>query len=151
ILPLIGHVPVDRIDRTDAINLHTGLAKHRYAANRVLAVFSSLMSYAELRELRPPASNPCRGLERFDEANRKRFLSVTERARLWAYLDEIEPVEGPYVVAAFRILLLTGMRKQEVLTLRHDDIDLAHSVVRLRDSKTGAREVLLSKRALEIL
>jgi hypothetical protein len=34
ILPAVGHVPVDRIDRTDAINLHTGLVSHRYAANR---------------------------------------------------------------------------------------------------------------------
>jgi integrase len=151
ILPAVGHVPVDRIDRTDAINLHTGLVSHRYAANRVLAVFSSLMTYAEQRELRPPASKPCRGLERFDEAKRKRFLSVRERARLWTYLDEIEPIEGPYVVAAFRILLLTGMRKQEVLGLRHIDVDLAERIVYLRDAKTGPREVMLSTVAVNIL
>jgi integrase len=151
ILPAIGHVPVDRVDRTDAINLHTGLARHRYAANRVLAVFSSLMSYAEMRELRPPASNPCRGLERFDEAKRKRFLSVAERARLWAHLDTVEPIEGPYVVAALRLLLHTGMRKMEVLSLRHEDVDLVEGILQLRDAKTGPRAVLLSTLAVRIL
>jgi len=95
IVPLLGNVPVDRVDRTDAVHLHTSLAAQRYVANRVIAVLSALMTYAERLELRPPASNPCRGVERFGERKRKRPLTIPELNRLWTHLGEIEHVEGP--------------------------------------------------------
>jgi hypothetical protein len=79
----LGTLPIDRIDRADAIRIHSGLAAHRYAANRVIAVLSAVMNYAEGLGLRPPASNPCKALERYSEAKRKRPLTIVELARLW--------------------------------------------------------------------
>jgi integrase len=90
-------------------------------------------------------------LERFTETKRKRPLTAPELAKLWAHLADIEPTEGPFVVAAFRLYLLTGMRKSEVLTLRWTDIDFAEAVIRLRDSKTGPRVVPLSPLAIDVL
>jgi len=109
------------------------------------------MSHAERHELRPRNSNPCRGLERFREGKRKRPLSRTELARLWAHLKEIEATENPYIVAALRLLLLTGMRKSEVLNLIWADVDLEAGLVRLRDAKTGPRGVVLSRAAIAVL
>jgi integrase len=146
----LGALPIDRVERTDAIELHTRLAARRYAANRAIAVLSAVMTYAERRGLRPPASNPCRGLERFAEAKRKRPLTIDELAKLWTHLDEVEILEGPYVVAAFRLLLLTGMRKSEVLTLRWTDVNFTDRVIQLRDAKTGPRAVVLSQRAVQV-
>jgi integrase len=151
ISPELGSLPVDRVDRTDAIRLHTALAAHRYVANRVIAVLSAVMTYAERLELRPPASNPCRGLERFAEKRRKRPLTIVELGRLWDHLAETELIEGPHVVAAFRLLLLTGMRKSEVLKLRWSEIDWTAGVIQLHDTKTGPRDVVLSRRAIRVL
>jgi integrase len=151
IIPTLGALPVDRVDRADATQLHASLAEHRYAANRAVAVLSALMTYAERVGLRAQASNPCRGLERFAEAKRKRFLSIVELTRLWQYLAGIEATEGPYIVAAIRLLLLTGMRKSEVLSLQHSDVDLDAGLVRLRDAKTGPRVVVLSQPAIDLL
>ena len=76
---------------------------------------------------------------------RERFLSHEEYQRLGRVLDKTE-VDGwvlPTAVSAIRLLLLTGCRRNEVITLRWDDIDRTPGELRLRDSKTGARRVPL--------
>jgi integrase len=70
---------------------------------------------------------------------------------LWAYLKEIEATENPYILAALRLLLLTGMRKSEVLNLLWTDVDVEAGLVRLRDAKTGPRDVVLSGAAIAVL
>lgn len=149
--PHLGKVRVDRIDPADALKLHSELAAHRYIANRVIAVLSALMSYAERLGHRPQFSNPCRGLERFKETKRKRPLSASEVRALWSHLEHLDGVENPFVIGAIRLLLLTGMRREEVLTLRWDDINNEAGLIRLADAKTGPRSVILSRYALELL
>ena len=51
------------------------------------------------------------------------------------------------VVTAVRLLMPTGCRLNEVQTLRWEDVDPAAGELRLRDRKTGARMVPLSKAA----
>ena len=151
IKPTIGSTPLDKVGHGDVESIHSSLVAQRYVANRVVAVISSIMSHAERHELRPRNSNPCRGLERFREGTRKRPLSPTELAQLWGYLKEIEATENPYIVAALRLLLLTGMRKSEVLNLLWTDVDLESGIIKLRDAKTGPRDVVLSGAAIALL
>ena len=47
-------------------------------------------------------------------------------------------------VAAVRLLLLTGCRRNEILTLRWDDVDRTAGELRLRETKTGPRRVPLT-------
>ena len=84
---------------------------------------------------------------------RERFLTVDEYRRLGAALTEAE-VAGTvscHAVAAFRLLMLTGCRLTEILTLRWDDVDRTAGEFRLRDSKTGARMVALTPTAGRVL
>ncbi len=119
-------------------------------ANRTLALLSKMFGLAERWGLRPPGSNPCRGIDRFPEKRRERFLSGGEIARLGAVLEEEEPHET-FVVLAIRLLLLTGARRDEVLTLRWADVDFERSALRLPDSKTGAKVIPLGPAALALL
>jgi len=48
-------------------------------------------------------------------------------------------------------LILTGARKGEIRNLRWDEVDLEAAVLRLRDSKTGAKVIRLGAAAVEIL
>ena len=68
-------------------------------------------------------------------------------------LDEAEAAGSvwPPAVAAIRLLMLTGCRRSEILTLRWDDVDRSAGELRLRDSKTGARMVPLTSAAAEVL
>jgi integrase len=149
VLPKLGKKKLEDITRGDIAKLHHSLSKTPYQANRVLAVCSALFTKAEAWGLRPDGSNPCRHVERFPEKGRERMLNDDEFMRLNIALDQYQG--RPYVTAAIRLLLFTGCRLQEVLTLQWDDVDFDRSEMRLRDSKTGARIVQLSPPALDLL
>ena len=56
-----------------------------------------------------------------------------------------------HAAAAIRLLMLTGCRCNEILTLKWEDVDLEANEMRLRDSKTGPRAVPLSPAAAKVL
>ena len=68
-------------------------------------------------------------------------------------LDEVETRGGASAsaVTALRLLMLTGCRKNEILTLRWEDVALDQNELRLPDAKTGARVVPLSPSAVRLL
>ena len=80
------------------------------------------------------------------------LLTQAEFARLGRVLDEALWVGGtnPRAVAAIRLLMLTGCRKREILTLRWADVDLKSRELRLRDSKVGPRVAPLSPSAVRL-
>ena len=118
------------------------------AADRSAPVLSTIMKEAELLGYRPEESNPVRGIRRYRRKGRERFLSEEELRRLARWLSASEP-ERSLQVAAVRLLLLTGCRCSEVLTLRWSDYREGH--LHLRDSKTGPRIVWLSGIARGVL
>ena len=92
-------------------------------------------------------------MQKYKERSCERFLSEEEFRRLGRVLDDVE-AEGkvsPSAVAAIRLLMLTGCRRGEIVTLRWEDVDLEAGDLRLRDAKTGARQVALSPAAVRVL
>ena len=98
-------------------------------------------------------SNPCRHIEKYAERRIERFLSNDELARLGLVLAkaEKERTELPSVLAAIRLLLFTGCRLSEILTLKWSHADLEKRCLHLPESKTGKKTVYLSPPALEVL
>ena len=92
------------------------------------------------------------GVPRFPDQKNDRYLNMDEMGRLGSALADAEKEgENPEAVAAIRLLLLSGCRKSEVLSLRWAEIDFERGVLALPDSKTGAKIVLLGAPALELL
>jgi len=153
ILPAIGSQTVESLTTDDASRLHHSLHKKPIQANRVLALFSKLLSLAERWGMRPLGSNPCRHVERFRENKRERFLSSSELTRLGEALADVERDASEHLSAilAIRLLLLTGARRNEILTLRWSEVDLERSCLQLADSKTGKKIIRLGGAALELL
>ncbi len=120
------------------------------AALRTLAVLGAIFTFAVKRGLRP--DNPVRGVARFKGQKKERFLTTSELAQLGDALNAAER-EGfnPVAIAAIRLLVMTGARKAEILTLRWKWVDFERSCLRLPDSKTGAKVVPLGAPALELL
>ncbi len=152
VIPKLGGLKVAAVTRQDVAALHHALRDKRFMANRVLALLSKMFNLAEKWGLRPDGSNPCRHVERFKEKRRERYLSSEELARLADSLktEELEG-SGPHTAAAIRLLLLTGCRLREILQLRWEDVDLAAGLLRLPDSKTGAKVIYLSAPARAVL
>jgi integrase len=153
ILPAFGKQKVKNVNRVDVTKLHHALRDTPYQANRVMALLSKMFNLAERWGLRPDATNPCRHVEKYKEAKRERFLSPEELARLGSALAELEQegLELPSTITAVRLLILTGCRREEVLGLKWEHVDLATASLRLPDSKTGAKTVYLNQPALEVL
>ncbi len=90
---------------------------------------------------------------RYKRRKRERFLTDEEYRRLGRELAALE-AEGRVptpAAAALRLVMLTGCRLNEILTLRWDDVDHTARELRLRDAKTGARMVPLTPTAAAVL
>jgi integrase len=152
ILPVLGSLKVSSIDRNDIAKLHHSLQQFPIAANRSLSLLSKALNLAELWGYRPNHSNPCLHIKKYSEQKRETFLSQEEIARLMAILNEEEKSShNPWSLYAIRLLLLTGCRLNEILTLKWEEVDFNNQCLRLRDSKTGKKLVYLSTVAVEIL
>jgi integrase len=152
IKPGLGAIKITALKRADVSRWHQGMSGTPYEANRALACVSKAMSLAStVWELR--SDNPCRGIRRFPEPVRERFLDDDEMARLGAALTAAEQggIERPEAIRLIRLLAVTGMRLGEVCGLAWDDIDMQQRTIRLRDAKAGARTVRLGAAAVAIL
>lgn len=144
------------------------------AARRAYRVLSGIFTFAVNRGY--IVSNPCRGVKAGADGKGERYLSTDELQRLGDTLriaeteglptvlndgvnDKHRPKDltdrrievSPHAIAAIRLLLLTGCRRNEILCLKWEHVDFERGVLNLADSKTGAKKVYLSAPALQVL
>jgi integrase len=113
--------PLADITSFDVEKLKTELGrKTPRTANKVVVLLSAIMSKCGRW-----ADNPARGIERFEERVRTRRLNADELARLWKALDA---AEGSLWTDFFRVLIVTGARRQALCSMRWQDLDLAAGV-----------------------
>ena len=152
ILPALGSLKVSSIERSDIAKFHHSLQSLPVSANRVLSLLSKALNLAELWGYRPNHSNPCLHIKKYTEQKRERFLSQEEIARLMNVLEEEEKrTQNIWALYAIRLLLITGCRLNEILTLKWEEVDFSSQCLRLSDSKTGKKLVYLSTIAIDIL
>src|SRR6476646_1314595 len=146
VLPSLGRYPIGEVKRTDIARLHHEMRSKPYQANSTLAMLSKFFGWAEKQGLRPDGSNPCRHVDKYPEGRRERFLSQAELSRLGAALRQAEQERScsPWVIAAIRLLTLTGARRNEILSLRWEQVSEEHESLLLPDSKTGRKTVRLN-------
>ena len=153
ILPALGSLRLGEIGREQVASLQYRLHETPHAANQAVTLLSHLYRTAEGWSITTEGGNPCRFVRKYPEPGRERFLSEEEFRNLGRALDELgeEGKLSPSAVAAFHLLMLTGCRRNEILMLRWEDVDLEVGEIRLRDAKTGPRPVALSPSAMSIL
>ena len=153
ILPRLGKRRVSDIGKKDVAGLHHEMRDVPGHANRTLSVLSRMLTLAEVWEMRPEGVNPCRHVKKYPEHRRERFLSDDEYRRLGAALRDAEK-EGfvsRAAIAAIRLLMLTGCRSGEIMSLRWEYVDLELGELRLPESKTGSKVVHLGEPAVAVL
>lgn len=139
IIPYWGDRKINSIRRSDMQELHTELGKTKpYQANRVREIVSKMWNLAELWEYVPSHyPNPAKGIREYREFSRDRFLSAEEVRRLYIAMRKLDT--SPFIELAITIMLLTGMRKTEVLKLKWTDIDFERKEIRLAETKSGRK------------
>ena len=140
---------LSKIHDTDIAVLHTKIGKeHPTMANRKLALLSSLFSYAIEKKLyRLP--NPTRGIKKFPENSRERFLQADELPKFFkALAEEHNPTIKDYVLLS----LLTGARRSNVLAMKWNEVNLHRAEWRIPSTKNGTPQTVpLSQEAITIL
>jgi integrase len=126
--PMFRTRSIEAIGANDVERAHVAWSKTPRTANHALSMLSKLMRWAEDHGYRKVGSNPCGKVKRYPEVKRERYLSVAELERLGQVLAEAQAAgANPFVIAALRLLLLTGARLGEILTLRWEYVDLMSS------------------------
>jgi integrase len=176
VLPEFGNRKADKVTTADVARLHVKLRDRPYLANRMIAVVASLYSFLGRRRILPFGFNPARGIDKYPEQDRERFLNADELTRLGEAIREAETIGLPYSVdetkpnarhapreenrrtvigqhaaAALRLLIFTGGRLREILHLKWEQVDLERGLILLRDSKTGKKSIVLNAPAMAVL
>lgn len=97
------------------------------------------------------SENPAKGVRKVSTDNKiERRLSLKEIAALGKAIRQADE-ESPVALAAIRLMLLTGFRRMEVLTLERSWIDAEASCVRFPTTKSGAQLRAIGQPALKLL
>ena len=152
ILPTLGGKKLSQIVVQDVEALHARIGRdHKRNANHILAVLSSFYGWhAKTTRTKLAHGDPTKGIEKFEEKGRERFLSNDEFTRIGAALQGATNYSA-FARSAIILLILTGGRKQEILKLEWQHVDLERGILFLSDSKTGAKPIVLSGTAIDIL
>lgn len=146
--PKIGNHRIIDVTRGDIVELHQSMKATPYQANRTLGVLSIMFTVAHTWGVRTDGVNPCWKVKRYKEEKRDRYLTAEELARLGRVLRESNAERE--AVNCIQLLLLTGCRLSEIQKLRWAYVDLDAGVLRLPDSKSGAKLVSIGQAAADV-
>lgn len=154
IKPLIGNKPVTSLTLQDIEKLQLDIAAGktaekrpekgrtgvvtggRSAASRAIGLFGTILEFARRQGI--IKDNPARGVKKFPDEKRKRFLSKAELKTIGEAMQNAVG-ENRTGLAAIRALLLTGCRRNEILGLPWDWLDAKARCIRFADTKSGAQ------------
>ena len=163
IKPRLGRMKVKDVRRADIERLMRDVASGairneatphtrggKGAASRTVGLLGGIFAFACDHCIAD--ENPTRGVKRYKDVKRERFLSPEEIRRLGAVLTDLELAGGDARHAVIlRLLMLTGCRKNEIAHLRWSEVDFAAGLLRLADSKTGKKTIPIGRAALETI
>lgn len=119
-------------------------------ASRTVSTLHSLLEHAmRLGEI---GSNPAKGVRRLATGSRERRLSIGEIKRL-GYVMRAASKHGehPTALAAVRLLLLTGYRRQEALGMHRDWLNPGQRYVRFPDTKSDGQVRVIGQAAVDFI
>ena len=153
VLPRYGRMRLDELQQAEIAAWFKAEVDAGYTpatVNGWHVVLSHMYRMAKQWKVPGAEADPMIGIKHFEANNaRERYLSADE---IRAVLEAIEDSENPQLKHIIPLLLLTGVRKQELLKAQWKDFDLERRQWRIPNTKSGrARHVPLSKAALDVL
>ncbi len=157
---------LDEIEPGEVAGLHAKIGKDSpVEANRVIQLLKRIINHG-VRFMGWQGVNPCLHIKRFPEQSRERFLDGAELQRLFAVLSGKPVLADPKkpdgdvlsvdadVIDFLKLALLTGARRNNVLKMRWDDLDLDKGLWRIPSRVSKNKQpmtVILPPAAVTIL
>lgn len=138
------------IKQSHVRTLHATIGRNRkYEANRMLSLLGAMFSKGiDADDMGFEGPNPARGVDRFPEEERDRFLHPDEVGKFFEALEKQPPLMRDY----FKLALFTGARRGNVQAMRWAELNLERGEWRLPDTKANeAQTVYLSTEAVGVL
>lgn len=152
-LPALRKIKIADVTHRHVAKLHHDMAETPYLANRCAAVLSKFFDWCEKNGYRERGTNPCAGLERYREEKRTVFMGREELEAIGDGFRKLEAQNAidPTIAAALKVMLFTGARCSEILTLKWEYLNREAGLAHLPDSKTGAKALHIPPAAWAIL
>lgn len=137
----IGQIPLNQVEAVHVMQILDQAKDSELShatINRIRALFSVMYSYAI--DLGLVERNPVLRVKKYKEVNQiERFLTEQELPRLMQVLNTPAQygIDNLVIVAIVKVLLLTGMRKREVMDMKWGDVDLSSGHWKLENNKSG--------------
>jgi len=148
--PAFAKTPLAALSIKDIALLHIREKERTSAsnANHLFSLVRSMLNVAVNWEL--IGKNPCTGVSKFHEGPlRERYLSREELPR---FLKALSQEDDTLSKAAILLLLYTGCRRNEIVSMKWDQVRLDEGRLYLPVTKNGkSRAVLLNQKASEVL
>jgi len=147
IKPLLGAKNLSEIRSKDIVRIHSSMSA------KPVTLLSKMFNLAEEWELRDANTNPTQHIRKYKETPRERYLTQDEIVSLEQTLSKAqkEHLVSHSVIHAIRVLLMTGARLQEVLTMKWEYVDIENGKINLPDSKSGKKTIWLSDKARDYI
>lgn len=153
--PKIGSTPLATLTRREVRDMHDAITRRtKYEANRALELLRAAINWAlsergwraaDLAE----GENPAARIRPNHEKTRKEWIRPDE---VPALVGAIKAEPDPWISAFFRMALLTGARKSELLNLKWQAVDLKRRTITFHDTKNKEdHELPLSTEAVKVL
>lgn len=160
IKPLLGKILLSDLSRRDIVTFVnrirsgeglTGNASGGAgAAKRYKALLSTVLTWAVNQEL--IEHNPAIGVPTPAQSQKTRRITPQEFATLGAALrSEKGEASSPQVIAAIKLLALSGARRNEIVGLEWSEVDRSGSALRLSKTKTGYSVRVVGEPVFELL
>jgi integrase len=127
--------PLDEIGKSDVSKKHLKIASERspVAANNVMRTFRAIYNHAQEISDGTLPENPTRRLSQsrqWFQVGRRQTVIKEHELKTW--YDAVKDYSNPVVSDALLLLLFTGCRKEEVLTLQWSDVDMEDRTFTIR-------------------
>lgn len=112
---------------------------------RLLTVFLTWCAEQPEYATLMPAKNPAKtkkAREALGKASTK--TDNLQKSQLVAWFAAVKQLQNPTIAACLQVILLTGARPGEVLSLRWEDVNTQWKGISIRDKVEGAREIPLT-------
>jgi integrase len=140
-LALWHGTPLRKITRAEVLTWHGKVTKDAgaYAANGAARLGHALFAYArdELEAPDMPGRNPFRGRGLHNEEEPRESGMGTRDIRPW--LDELLKLQSPILREFHWLSLLSGLRRNDLATLRWTDVSVRDRTMTLREPKGGKK------------
>ena len=143
---------VEDLTRADITGLMKKYAYRPTSANRTLALLKKMLNCAELWQIRPEGTNPCRLVPMYPEKGRTHLFTDDEVRRIFSTLEKVERERTmrPAQTLAIRLQFALAARHCEVCHLRREWIDWDQACTTWPDSKTGGMGKLIGAEVVEL-